>query len=593
MEAQDFLLDIKVKDAVKEDILWVSQETELEKLNELMLLRQAEEVLILDNSKNITGIMTRNDVAKAYARGISIKTPVKDIMVKDVIFIPAEMMLLDARAKMRELGISRAPVKDKNGNILGLITAKTICDAFSNQLERAVGFQKVVLENIDTGICVLDSELNPIFYNKYFEEYFGPISDKESMLKRIFSNESYIHLRGSKNINEEKTWELKSDGKVFSVKIRPFCYGNWLDGLIINCVDITSNLKLHFELDKTAKKLTLLEEKLSTFSGSDFIFGKLKSKNKIMIKAVELAKKVANLSVPVLIIGESGTGKELIASAIHENSERKSAPIVKLNCAAIPPNLFESELFGYEAGAFSGASRQGKPGLLEVADGGTVFLDEIGELPLEMQAKLLRVLQDGTFYKVGGTKPLKVDVRIICATNRPLENLIEKNEFRKDLYYRINVITIEIPPLRERKEDIILLMNSFIEEFEKIYGKKIKRVDPKVIKFFLDYSWPGNVRELKNIVERLVILSEDGIINEEMLPLNIKTKLGFITSSNELSAVNNFDNLDLEKAADLAEKKVIIETLKKFSFNKTKTAKALNISRSTLYNKLKQYNLEC
>ncbi|WP_422447286.1 sigma 54-interacting transcriptional regulator [Thermoanaerobacterium sp. DL9XJH110] len=579
----DYLMDIRVRDALKKEVFLVPHDTDVEKLNEIMLLKNQDEVLVIDDDKKIVGIITRNDLAKNLARGIDRKTEVKYIMTPNVVFMPPDKPLLEARSEMRTLGIGRAPVLDEEGNLMGLLTARSICDGFSGQLEKAVDFQKLILDNLKTAVCIINDSCEILYYNRAFEELFKPSKLVKLSPSKFLPAELVDKIKKGEHPLEDIYFESK-DNRKFTLKTCRFKFDQRLSGIILSIEEITNVVSLLAELDKTSHKLMYLEKQLNSLKDQECCFGKLVTKNPGMIKAIELAKKIAPTQAPILIRGESGTGKELLANAVHENSDRKNYPLIKVNCAAIPPNLFESELFGYEEGAFTGASRYGKTGLLELADKGTLFLDEIGELPLEQQAKLLRFLQDQTFYKVGGTRPIHVNVRIITATNRDLAALIHEGKFREDLYYRINVITIEIPPLRQRPEDIVPLVNTFIREYETYYDKKINHIDPRVLKTFMDYGWPGNVRELKNVVERMVILSENGQITEEILPRYLKEDEMGIEPIGELN--------DLDKAANIAEKRVILDTLKKYAYNKTKTARALKISRSTLYNKLRQYNLE-
>lgn len=243
-------------------------------------------------------------------------------------------------------------------------------------------------------------------------------------------------------------------------------------------------------------------------------------RSQAILEVLDLIHRVAPTDATVLLRGESGVGKELFAKAIHFLSRRSGKPLITVNCAAIPENLLEAELFGYEKGAFTGAYTT-KKGKFELANGGTVFLDEIGDMPPSLQVKILRVLQEKEIERIGGTRPIKVDVRIIAATNRDLERLMKEGRFREDLYYRLSVIPIFIPPLRERKEDIPVLVQHFLETFSKEYGKEV-RVSPEVMNAFMEYDWPGNVRELRNVVERMVILDTDGILTEEELPPEIK-----------------------------------------------------------------------
>jgi Nif-specific regulatory protein len=241
-----------------------------------------------------------------------------------------------------------------------------------------------------------------------------------------------------------------------------------------------------------------------------------------ILEVLDLVHRVAPTNATVLLRGESGVGKEVFARAIHFLSPRANKPFIAVNCSAIPENLLEAELFGYEKGAFTGAYST-KKGKFELASGGTIFLDEIGDMPLSLQVKLLRVLQEKEIERLGGNKPIKVDVRIIAATNRNLEELIKKGEFREDLYYRLNVVPIFIPPLRERKEDIPILVQHFLEIFKKEYGKEV-RISSEVMDTFVSYSWPGNVRELQNVIERMVILDTDGILTKDELPAELRNR---------------------------------------------------------------------
>jgi DNA-binding NtrC family response regulator len=289
----------------------------------------------------------------------------------------------------------------------------------------------------------------------------------------------------------------------------------------------------------------------------------------------------------VLIQGESGTGKELAANAIHYNSHRSDKPLMKINCSAIPDTLLESELFGYEKGAFTDA-RNTKKGLFELADGGTVFLDEIGDMNPFLQSKMLRVLENQTFMRVGGEREIKVDVRVIAATNKDLELMVKEGFFRKDLYYRLKVMVVEMPPLRDRVEDILMLSNLFIEENNKEYSKNIKGFSEEGKKMIIQYSWPGNVRELKNVIERAMILIDQEYITPKHLPFEMKQveKSTHAETGHELMEMTN--DMSLENM----EKMHLTKVLKRLEWNKSKASKALGISRATLRAKIKRYSLE-
>lgn len=314
-------------------------------------------------------------------------------------------------------------------------------------------------------------------------------------------------------------------------------------------------------------------------------------KSQAIQRIIELSEKLSKANSTVLIMGESGTGKELFAKLIHQKSSRNSKPFIPVNCAAIPSELLESELFGHEKGAFTGATFM-RPGRFELANGGTIFLDEIGDMPLHLQVKLLRVLQERSFERVGGTKPLKVDVRIIAATNRNLESEVKEGRFREDLYWRLNVIPIVIPPLRERKEDIPVLCDYFIDKFASIFGFKIK-LKQEIMELFLSYNWPGNVRELENLIERLYVLSEGTEIEIDDIPERIRFYENAFSRDLIPEELNPFTaGIDLNEVLREYEKKLILHALNLHNWVKSRAAKYLNINRTTLIEKMKRLEIK-
>ncbi len=302
-----------------------------------------------------------------------------------------------------------------------------------------------------------------------------------------------------------------------------------------------------------------------------------------MKEILRLAAKVAQTDATVLILGESGTGKEVLANLVYQLSPRQNKPFLKINCAAIPEGLLESELFGHEKGAFTGADKA-KPGLFELAHHGTLFLDEIGDLPLPLQAKLLRVLQDGTIRRLGSLKEIRVDVRIIAATNKDLEEMVKDGSFREDLFWRLNVFTLKIPPLRERKEDILPLAEAFLQKFSRKHGKDLRGFSREALEALLSYHFPGNVRELENIVERAVILAENEIITKEDLPPLLKGQTEAIPAL--------LKTLPLPEAVALLEKERLKEAMLNANGVKTRAAELLGISERVLRYKLAKYGLE-
>ena len=328
---------------------------------------------------------------------------------------------------------------------------------------------------------------------------------------------------------------------------------------------------------KLAEHRELVEENLSLRQKLEdrYRFENIIAKSSKMQRVIEVIKVVAKSNATVLITGESGTGKELVARAIHSQSDRRSKPFVAVSCAALPESLLESEMFGHEKGSFTGAYAQ-KKGKFEFANGGTLFLDEIGEMSANIQVHLLRVLEEKEFTRVGGNEPIKVDVRVISATNKDLRKAIDKQEFREDLYYRLNVVNIELPPLRERKEDIPLLAEHFLHKFAMENRKEVNEFSPEVIESLLAYEWPGNIRELENSIERAIILSRDSSITTADLP---QENVSLVSSAS------------IGKNLKEVEKTHILNILRETGENYSEAARILGVSRMTLYNKAKEYGL--
>lgn len=327
-----------------------------------------------------------------------------------------------------------------------------------------------------------------------------------------------------------------------------------------------------------SKRVQQLEKQL----GEKHSFDKIIGKSKIMLQTIDLAKKVAETDTTVLLTGETGTGKEVFAQAIHQASRRNNQNFVAINCSAFSKDLLESEMFGHKAGAFTGAIKDQK-GLFEEAHNGTIFLDEIGEMALDLQAKLLRVIESGELLKVGESKPIKVNVRIVAATNRDLLKEIEAGHFREDLYYRISVFQIKLPALRERIVDIELLTNHFVTVFSHKMNKKVRKIEESFIEILQQHNWNGNIRELKNVIERSIILINDDELKTENLPLEIQN----ISQSQHGFLSKTLTNFELSNA----EKSHIQKVLNYTNGNKTKTAELLNIALTTLYRKIEEYKL--
>lgn len=444
-----------------------------------------------------------------------------------------------------------------------------------------------IIESSYDGIYITDGKANTLVINRAYEELTG--LRREDMLGKnmrdlveqglISKSATLMVLEQGKGITINQ--EFKT-GKKLLVSSNPIFNENGEVSLVVtNVRDLTVLVQLKEQLEKnkelTKKYYSQIEEmKLQLLNQDDII-----AEDENMINTIKFSKRVAKVKTTVLLRGETGVGKEEVAKLIHKSSQRNNNQFIEINCGAIPHALIEAELFGYEKGAFTGANKEGKLGLFEIADGGTIFLDEIGDLPLDLQVKLLRVLQEEEITKIGGIKPIKVDVRIIAATNRNLEQMVKNNDFREDLYYRLNVVPITIPPLRERKGDIISLANNFLLKFNEKYSQK-KSFSTEALKYLFEYSWPGNVRELKNIVERLVIMGNNDVIEFEDLPKEIKELY-----KKEVIDINK-DIIPMKDAVEALELKLINNAYKKYR-NVRDAAKALGIDASTFVRKRKKY----
>ncbi len=436
-----------------------------------------------------------------------------------------------------------------------------------------------ILECIHDGIAVVDKKGIVIYVNDANYRITGNEA-KNFLGKQVRdvvpdSRIPYVLDTGSKLIGIK----TKVNEKEVISNIVPVVYNGKVEGAISIFRDLSEIVRLNEKLEDANLKIQHLYKELNflTDADSNMIIGS----NPEMHKTLKIAQKASLVNSTVLLQGESGTGKEVFARFIHRHSLRENKPLVTVNCAAIPESLLESELFGYEEGAFTGAKKGGRPGMFELADTGTIFLDEIGDMNLLLQAKLLRVLQSHEIMRVGGTKLKHIDVRVIAATNKNLKQMVEDKTFREDLYYRLEVIKIDIPPLRRRREDIYLYIQYAAKKISKQIGKEVS-VSPRVIKALSEYHYPGNVRELENIIEVCIVSDEDGIIDMDDLPENIKPQKrgenGIHFYFETFPQMEQLERMLLEKAVQMYP-------------SKTEAAKHLNLSRATLYRKLEKYGI--
>jgi len=495
---------------------------------------------------------------------------------------------------------SASPIKDPDGNIIGVLDLTGYSESVhshtlgmvvaaarviekvleSNRFELILTKEKNYYEEVQNslmiGIIITDMEGIILSANSFASDLFGYSQDD---LKNMNSNEI---LRDWSRIQKLVLGQINSfveDVDVYSKKNRQQL--NLRAYLSRNQNNEKTNIILLFNEVKKQRKLA------NEIMGRQAIytFDKIVGKDENFLSVVNFAKKVADSRSNILIMGESGTGKELFAQSIHNYSQRDKEPFVVLNCGAIPRNLIESELFGYEEGAFTGAKTKGNPGKFEIADGGTIFLDEIGEMPYDLQTRLLRVIEEGTVSRIGSNQEKVVNVRVIAATNKDLKEEVENGAFRKDLYYRLNVLPIRLPNLKERKGDIKLLVEYFMGKISKKLNKKIIFISEKEMEKLIQYDWPGNVRELENFVEL--------VVNTEVIPdiyeIGIGKKTDIYSEDKMEEQTSNFQLCSLKDA----EREHILKVLNSNDKNITHTAQILGIGRNTLYRKLKEFGIDC
>jgi transcriptional regulator with PAS, ATPase and Fis domain len=365
-----------------------------------------------------------------------------------------------------------------------------------------------------------------------------------------------------------------------------------VEGAMAVRIPITKNFGFGFNNEVIARKNKLLMDEVKKFQYCRYNFSDIIGKSDKLLRVISQAKHIASSGSTVLLYGETGTGKELFAQSIHNASDRSNKPFIAINCGALPPSLIESSLFGYEEGAFTGAKKGGSPGAFEQANEGTIFLDEISEMELSLQTKILRVLQEREVTRIGGKKPIRINVRVISSTNKDLVALVSENKFRSDLYFRLNVLQLQIPPLRERLEDIPLLVRHFIQKHNNLLGKYVEEVSTDVLSILKQYHWPGNVRELQNCVEYALNMmgKEEHVILPQHLPSMLRQNGN--TSEKKRTFDNSTGQLNLEKVLLETEKKTIEEALIKAKFKKKYAAEMLGVSTATLWRKMQRYGLQ-
>lgn len=556
-------------------ILFSEKQSETEMMNKVKSLT-SEKIFIQENTDTflfVRYIKSLQQIEYQPCETLNINAPLNEVLTK----------------------ISEEPliICDQNQKMIGFCNAKDISLFIHENYQRLQAFVSTILQTTDESFTIVDKEKHVLGWTKGAENLFS-VKQEDIIGKPItdFFNENQLELLNTlKGTSVHHQQHKARDNQVVLINSNPVYLNSEIIGAVVSETDITDQIKLYNELYNTTEKLFNLEKEVTKLTANDNPFQFIHGSSPNLNKTINKVKKAAMTDASILIQGESGVGKELFAKAAHHLREDEHAPFIAINCGAIPESLFESEMFGYEKGAFSGANQKGKKGKVELAKNGTLFLDEIGEMPLDMQVKLLRLLQEKKFYPVGGTKEVEIDFRVIAATNKDLVKLVEEKKFRDDLFYRLNVVSIDIPPLRDRPADIIELAHLFLSEISVKYNRTINRVSQPVMQALLQHDWPGNIRELQNVMERLVVFSDEDEVKVEDIPFDVNTTNNApIEEESHLDHTNN--DLSLNERLLSVERTILQQELDKANGNKQLCAKNLNITRATLYNRLKKVDLD-
>jgi PAS domain S-box-containing protein len=560
----------------------------------LFIEKKIDGAPVVDEDGKLINIITKTDLIEIIFNKFELSTKLDMLKPKKVITINSEMDL----EEVLKYKVGRLPIVDENNNIIGILTHTDLIKKLVEKITKKYRDLKntnLSLMELDSiiecsydGIYITDGDANTIKVNNAYERITG-LKRADVLGKNMKDLEKIGLISQSATLLVLKNRETTTIQQEFNTGVKVLVSSNPIfdkDGNIImvvtNVRDVTQLYELKEQLQKnkeiTEKYVSEIEEMRSQLLNTSEIV----AEDHKTIEIIQLATRIAKVDTTILMLGETGAGKDQIAKHIHKVSSRSGKQFIKVNCGAVPISLIESEFFGYEKGSFTGANKEGKIGLFELASGGTIFLDEVGELPMDMQVKLLRVLQEMEVVRIGGTKPIKIDVRVLAATNRDLEDMIKKKQFREDLYYRLNVVPLYIPPLRERKQDIFPLISFFLTQLNKKYNlNKVFASD--ALNCMYDYNWPGNVRELKNIVERVVIMSEEDNIKRSDLPKNIIGSNGIVVTLNTFE-----EGINLKETLDSIEEKLIKKAYDKYG-NVRAAAKSLGIDASTFVRKRQKY----
>ncbi len=581
------LHNIISENVMSKEYFSVEKTCKMDMVIKILLNNRGKEVFVTDNNTNkFIGVVTLSDVIKVLNHKSIKNLLLEEIMTKNILTVNTDKKLTECYDIMTSNKVKRLPVL-KDDKLVGVVRKEDLANILYEKINSSNVVLKYIFNNIHEAICVVDAEGKVVIWNKNAEKLYGVSQEiiRGKYLKDFFPNAIDVKILKTRK-SVKNIYHTPKEGCPIIISASPLIVDGELYGAVSTDKDISDMQSLYSELKKANKKVEFLKDEMKKITSNNF--GDIIGKSKKIRDKIEMSKQVSKTNATILISGESGTGKEVFARAIYEYSGVKGC-FIPVNCSAIPNELFEREFFGYEKGAFTGAKKDGKIGLFELADEGVLFLDEIGDLPLFMQVKLLRVLQEKRLRRVGGEKYVDLNIRIISATNKDLGELVNKGEFREDLYYRLNVIKIELPPLRERGEDVFLLTNYFLNELSIANNKKVPKISREVVDMFMEYDWRGNIRELKNTVEHLVVLCSDNVITADMIPKYIINRI--CTKKIKEENYTN-DNLDLNKSVENLEKEYIKKALEISNGSKVKAAMLLNIPRTTLHSKLEKYTIK-
>ncbi len=591
---------MKVAKIMDTEFSVISVDDSLQQAAQLLDETDRQEIVVVHQDLSPAGLLGRRDIVRAVsggAPGDSAVGPFADIRFR----------VTDPDTPLSEIDMTSCEywLVYAGGEAVGIIRCadrQGTCPVPGDSAEYEAVFEELVhardvsrelsaiIESSFDGIYVTDGSSRTLRVNKAYERITGIKSSE--VVGRTMANlvdEGVYNESATLRVLKEKhpvtiVQNIMKTGKTIVATGNPVFdeQGN-IFRVVTNVRDVTELSRLQEQIKKMEQLQSRYEIELQQLRKYNEDQKKFVLKSKKMKEIYELALKLAKVDSTILIQGDSGVGKEVFCEIVHRNGMRQKKPFVKISCAAIPENLLESELFGYEAGAFTGASKEGRAGIFEIAHGGTIFLDEIGEMPISLQVKLLRVLQERAIVRIGGSKSIKVDTRIMAATNRDLEEMVKNNAFRKDLFFRLNVVPVMIPPLRERKEAISHFIFFFLEKHNKKYGFS-RQVTPEAVDAMIDYDWPGNVRELENLIERLVVMSQSEIITADDLP-------GKLKPDKEIHNGLHRENKPLKAALAELEGQLLSAALEKYGSSR-KAAVVLGINQSTVVRKANRLGIQ-